>query len=152
MAETAPPETEKSEQRSGPRKLLEERIKGDVKWFNVKSGYGFIHRHDTDTDIFVHQSAISKNSPNKLRSSLRGGEEVEFYVVEGEMGDEAWKVTGSNYTSVQGSDYASPSGGMYRGINPGWYNGGRGRGEPGMVVASMRSWLSSWTWEPRWLW
>ncbi|TPP56991.1 hypothetical protein FGIG_08151 [Fasciola gigantica] len=55
MAETAPPETDKSEQRSGPRKLLEERIKGDVKWFNVKSGYGFIIVM-IRTLIIVHQS------------------------------------------------------------------------------------------------
>ncbi|THD18072.1 putative cold shock domain protein A [Fasciola hepatica] len=135
MAETAPPETDKSEQRSGPPKLLEERIKGVVKWFNLRSSYGFIHRHDTDTDIFVLQSAISKNNPNKFQRSLRGGE-VEFYVVEREKGDEAGQVNVPNYAPVQDSDNASPLGGMYqgcdRGINPGWYDGGRGRGEPGV--------------------
>ncbi|TPP58597.1 putative cold shock domain protein A [Fasciola gigantica] len=122
MAETAPPETDKSKQRSGPRKLLEECIKGDFKWFNVESGYGFIHRHIIDNDIFVHRSASLKNNPNKLQRYLREGE-VEFYVVEGDKGDGAWQVTGPNYAPVQGSDYDSPRGGMYqgrdRGMNPG---------------------------------
>ncbi|THD24388.1 putative cold shock domain protein A [Fasciola hepatica] len=136
MVEKALPKTYRSGQRSGPRKLLEERIKGEVMCFNVKSGYGFIHHHDTDTDIFVHQSATSKNNPNKFQLSLREGEGVEFYVVEGEKGDEAWHVTGPNYAPVQGSDQASLCGGMYRGrdrgVNPGWYDVGRGSGELGL--------------------
>ena len=43
-------------------------LKGKVKWFNGKKGYGFIEREDGEKDCFVHASAVREAG---LRSSTR---------------------------------------------------------------------------------
>ena len=62
-------------------------IKGTVKWFDVKKGFGFIQQED-GSDIFVHYSNISGNGFKVLED----GESVEFEVVEGNKGLQAQNV------------------------------------------------------------
>nr|WP_298414934.1 cold shock domain-containing protein [uncultured Halomonas sp.] len=61
---------------------------GEVKWFNVNKGYGFITREDGG-DVFVHFRAIR----GKGHRTLAEGQKVRYYVVENERGLQADDVT-----------------------------------------------------------
>lgn len=57
------------------------KMKGTVKWFSARRGYGFITDED-GIDYFVHFSEIQSEG----FKTLRGGEQVLFSVSEDEKG------------------------------------------------------------------
>ncbi len=66
-------------------------VKGTVKWFDSRKGYGFITREDGSGDIFVHFSAIQgEDAEFKI---IYEGDIVEFEVTEGDKGPQATNLT-----------------------------------------------------------
>ena len=59
-------------------------LKGKVKWFNGKKGYGFIEREDKEKDVFVQSSAA-----REANMDLNEGDELTFEVENGEKGPSA---------------------------------------------------------------
>lgn len=86
-----------------------------VKWFSIRTGYGFIRRGDTEADIFVHASSIVRSYTRLpliltedqmvwIRCSPIGINCVLFYVefdvVKGPKGLEATCVSGPNGKAI----------------------------------------------------
>ncbi|WP_456399284.1 cold-shock protein [Mesoaciditoga sp.] len=66
-------------------------MKGTVKWFDPKKGYGFITMEDGN-DIFVHYSAIAMDGFKTLEENQK----VEFDITEGPKGKQASNVRASD--------------------------------------------------------
>jgi CspA family cold shock protein len=62
-------------------------MKGKVKWFNEKKGYGFITTEE-GKDVFVHYSTIQGEGYR----SLQEGDEVECEVTQGPKGPQTVNV------------------------------------------------------------
>lgn len=62
-------------------------MKGQVKWFDSKKGYGFI-TGENGREIFVHFSGIASDG----FKSLNEGQAVEFEVGTGSKGEQAVNV------------------------------------------------------------
>lgn len=78
-------------------------IRGIVKFYDSKRGFGFITRLDNNEDIFVHKSSITNMNPKKVFQSLGLGEIVDFNIGVGKKDIEAINVTGPNGIPVQGA-------------------------------------------------
>ena len=63
-------------------------LKGKVKWFNGKKGYGFIERSDGEKDCFVHASSVRDAGLRYLNE----GDELEFEIESGDKGPSAIKL------------------------------------------------------------
>lgn len=99
-----------------PKKVMANRVQGSVKWFNIKHGYGFISRHHTQEDAFVHHMAITGNNPHKYLRRVGEGEMVEFNMVQGERGTEAANVTKPAGAPVKKSRYAANHPSLHQGF------------------------------------
>jgi len=75
---------------------MSDRLIGIVKWFNNKTGYGFISYNDED--IFVHHQQL--NVQNNQYKYLVQGEYVHF--VKKELTEGRHKVMASSVTGING--------------------------------------------------
>ena len=64
-------------------------MRGVVKWFDARKGYGFIVHPDGGPDIFVHYTQILQEEGFRL---LRTGQRVEFELLPGQKGVHAHEV------------------------------------------------------------
>ena len=60
-------------------------LKGKVKWFNGKKGFGFIEIEDKEKDVFVHVSAVKTAGMRYLNE----GDKLEFTLEDGPKGPSA---------------------------------------------------------------
>jgi CspA family cold shock protein len=60
-------------------------MKGKIKWYNSRKGYGFIEGEDKK-DIFVHRNSIPDGT------YLNEGDQVEYEIEDSEKGPQATNV------------------------------------------------------------
>ena len=65
-----------------------ESVRGVVKWFNEKKGYGFITPSYGGQDVFMHYSSLD----GKGFKTIQEGQAVSFQVIKGPKGEQAVNV------------------------------------------------------------
>ncbi len=60
-------------------------LKGQVKWFNFRKGFGFIEREDKEKDVFVHITAVKAAGIQTLQEN----DKLEFTLEDGPKGPSA---------------------------------------------------------------
>ena len=77
-------------------------LKGTVKWFNSRKGYGFISSEE-GSDVFVHYTALAGDDSEY--KTLNENDKVEFEVVEGQKGPQASNVVVTEKAPQQFGSY-----------------------------------------------
>lgn len=75
-------------------KMSTERLTARVKWFNPRSGYGFLTDCKNADDVFVHHSEITTSG--NVYKTLTAGEYVEYVTTT----DPTGKVLANNVTGI----------------------------------------------------
>ena len=60
-------------------------MKGIIKWYNARKGYGFVTPSDNSEDVFVHATALKESGLKKLYT----GSEVTFEIEQDKKGKRA---------------------------------------------------------------
>ena len=60
-------------------------LKGQVRWFNPRKGFGFLEREDKEKDVFVHITAVKAAGIKALQEN----DKLEFTLEDGPKGPSA---------------------------------------------------------------
>ncbi len=98
------------------------RVKGVCKWFNNKSGYGFLtvtEGEKKDTDIFVHHSSLHVGNDNQYKYLVQG-EYVDFTLssIDKSKGESKHEFHATNVTGVNSGKLMCETRNEIRGSKP----------------------------------